>query len=87
MADESLETYTKQYEELVRFLATDILGTEEFKVSGKVRGSQILLKLEAPANVRGRVIGRGGRVARSLRTILETAAIPTHLRPSLDIVD
>lgn len=87
MPDDGLEKCKAQYEELTRYLAERLLGTDDFKVSSSVRGNQIVLKLEAPANVRGRVIGRGGRVARSLRTVLETAAIPTHLRPSLDIVD
>lgn len=87
MADEALEKCKSQYEELTRFLAASLLGTDDFNVTSSVRGSQIVLKLEAPANVRGRIIGRGGRIARSLRTIIDTAAIPTHFRPSLDIVD
>ena len=87
MPDDALEQCKARYEELVRFLAAQLLGTDDFKITTSVRGSQIVLKLEAPANVRGRVIGRGGRIARSLRTIIDTAAIPTHLRPSLDIVD
>lgn len=87
MADDSLEQSKAQYEELVRFLTAQLLGSDDFKITTSVKGSQILLKLEAPAHVRGRLIGRGGRIARSLRTILDTAAVPTHLRPSLDIVD
>jgi predicted RNA-binding protein YlqC (UPF0109 family) len=33
------------------------------------------------------VIGKGGRIARAMRTIVDTSAIPDHRRTSLDIVD
>lgn len=83
MADDTVQ----RYEELVRYLVKPLLGTDEFKVSGAVRGNQIQLQLEAPENLRGRVIGRGGRVARSIRTLLEAAAIDSDLQPTFDIVD
>lgn len=87
MADAALDKCKEQYEELTRYIAAHLLGTDDFKVTSKVKGSQILLTLEAPADVRGRVIGRGGRIARAMRQVLDAAAIPTHLRPSLDIAD
>lgn len=88
MADQTeLENVQQKYEELVAFVAERLLGTDDFKVTSDVRKGQILLKLAAPEDLRGRVIGRGGRIARSIRTMLEAAAIPTHLQPTLDIVD
>jgi len=84
---EAEEDVAKRYEELVRYVAEPLLGTDDFEVKVKPRGGQIRIDLLTPANVRGRVIGRGGRIARSFRNLLDAAAIPTHLRPTLDIVD
>lgn len=86
MSDDT-EKAQEQFEELTRFMAEGLLGTDDFEVTSDVSGNQIALKLATPEKIRGRVIGRGGRIARSMRTLLENAAIPTNLRPSLDIVD
>lgn len=78
----------KDYEELVTFLVEGLLDKgDEFEVRSNVRPSQIQLELDVPEHNRGRVIGKGGRIARAMRTILDTAAIPDHRRTSLDIVD
>lgn len=77
----------KEYEELVRFIAKALLDTDDFQITSSVRDGQLQIKLAAPENVRGRVIGKGGRIARSIRTLLEAAAIESDLQPSLDIVD
>lgn len=81
--DEVIEAY----EDLVAFLVEPLLGSDEFEVSSRDRGDTIEIQLDTPANIRGRVIGRGGRIARSLRTIISSAAIPTHKRVSFDIAD
>ena len=81
------EEAVKAYEELVTFLVSPILGEEEFKIKARVRHSTLQIELRAPSHVRGRVIGRGGRVARSLRTIIESAAIPAPFSVSFDIAD
>jgi predicted RNA-binding protein YlqC (UPF0109 family) len=86
MSDDT-EKAQEQFEELTRFMAAHLMGSDDLEVTSSANGGQINLKLATPEKLRGRVIGRGGRIARSMRTLLETAAIPTHLRPSLDIVD
>ncbi len=78
---------TEAYEDLVAFLVEPLLGSDDFEVSSRDRGDTIEIQLDTPPNIRGRVIGRGGRIARSLRTIIGSAAIPTHKRVSFDIVD
>jgi hypothetical protein len=77
----------KAYEELVRFIARSLLDTDDFEVSSSNKGGQLTIKLAAPEELRGRVIGKGGRIARSIRTLLEAAAFDTEHRPTLDIVD
>lgn len=87
MSDEQETKIIEDYEALVGFLVKPLLGSDDFKVKTRDRGDTLELQLETPANIRGRVIGRGGRIARSLRTIISSAAIPTHKRVSFDIVD
>jgi len=82
-----IDDITQAYEELVAFLVEPLLGTDDFEIKTRDRGDNIEIQLETPANIRGRVIGRGGRIARSLRTIIGSAAIPTHKRVSFDISD
>lgn len=85
MSDEL--TPTQKYEEIVRFVARALLESDDFQVTSSVRGDELQIKLAAPEEIRGRVIGKGGRIARSIRTLLEAAAIESDLRPTLDIVD
>lgn len=87
MAAETNEEIIQAYEELVAFLVEPLLGSDDFEISTRDRGDNIEIQLDTPPNIRGRVIGRGGRIARSLRTIINSAAIPTHRRVSFDIVD
>jgi predicted RNA-binding protein YlqC (UPF0109 family) len=48
-------------------------------------GSAIHIKLIVPEDEMGKVIGRQGRIARSMRTLLTIAAARKGLRASLDI--
>ena len=86
MTEESTDTVHK-YEELVRFVARALLDTDDFEVKCKARGGQLNITLATPEEVRGRVIGKGGRIARAIRTIIDAAAFDDSLRPTLDIVD
>lgn len=78
---------TKGYEELVRFIARSLLDTDDFQVTSSVKAGQITVKLAAPEELRGRVIGKGGRIARSIRTLLEATAADAANPPAFDIVD
>lgn len=76
------------YVELANFLVKGLLDDgDKFEVRSSIKRGQIQLDLDVPEHNRGRVIGKGGRIARAMRTILDTAAIPDHRRTSLDIVD
>jgi predicted RNA-binding protein YlqC (UPF0109 family) len=48
-------------------------------------GSNVHIKVIVPESEMGKVIGRNGRVARSMRTLLTIAASRKGLRASLDI--
>jgi predicted RNA-binding protein YlqC (UPF0109 family) len=46
----------------------------------------VLLLHVAPDDV-GKVIGRGGRIARALRTVVRAGAVREHHRVSIEIVE
>jgi uncharacterized protein len=74
--------------ELIEFLAQSLVDNpDEVRVHSHERDQQIVLELEvAPADL-GKVIGRQGRTARAIRTILSAAASKSRRRYSLDILD
>jgi hypothetical protein len=47
----------------------------------------IVLELSVDDDDYGRVIGRGGRTANALRTVVKAAAVREHKRVLVDIVD
>jgi predicted RNA-binding protein YlqC (UPF0109 family) len=74
--------------ELIEFLAKSLVDNpDEVKTRTYERESGIVVELEvAPADL-GKVIGRQGRTARAIRTLLTAAGQKTRRRYSLDIVD
>ena len=54
-------------------------------VEARRRGQVVVVVLHVPADEMGKVIGREGRIARSLRTLLTISASRRGLRASLDI--
>jgi len=74
--------------ELIEFLAKSLVDhPDEVRVRSHDRDSQTILELEvAPADL-GKVIGRQGRTARAIRTVLNAAGQKTRRRFSLDILD
>jgi hypothetical protein len=62
--------------------APDEVTVEPFEENG-----QTVLELVVAEEDLGRVIGRSGRTARSLRTILHSASLRTRKRYQLEIVE
>ena len=62
--------------------ALDEVSVEAFDEDG-----QIVLELQVAENEVGKIIGRQGRMARSLRTILAAAGSKTRKRYQLEIVE
>jgi predicted RNA-binding protein YlqC (UPF0109 family) len=73
--------------ELVEYIAKAIVSTpDEVKVSEENDEDRIVIKLEVAADDKGRVIGRQGRVAEAMRTLLRVAATKEGVRVRLEIV-
>ncbi len=82
--DETLEKYVA----LVRFLAGSLLEDDvDIEVRGRTRKNQWRIELLVPEEHRGRVIGRGGRIARAMRTLMNNTGMDNQQPVALDIVD
>ena len=74
--------------ELVEYIAKSIVREpEEVKVTEEAADDDsVLVKLEVAAEDKGRVIGRQGRVAEAIRTLLRVVATKEGVRVRLEIV-
>ena len=74
--------------ELVEFIARSIASNpDEVKVTEEEDAEgHITIRLEVHADDKGKVIGRQGRVAQAMRTLLRVAAVKRDVRVSLEIV-
>lgn len=72
--------------ELVRFMVSALVDEPEtLEIRPEQLGQNVHIKIIVPEEDMGRVIGRQGRIARSMRTLLTIAASRKGLRASLDI--
>ena len=74
-------------EELLGFLARNLVSKpEEVRVVRSERDGAVLLELHVAPDDVGKVIGKGGRIARALRTLVRTSGAKTGERRLLEIV-
>jgi uncharacterized protein len=75
-----------ELERLIEYMACNLVDDpESVSVESSRRGQMVVIHLSVPPDEMGKVIGRQGRIARSMRTLLNTAASRRGLRASLDI--
>jgi len=71
---------------LVAYLASNLIdNTKAIEVEARQRGGSVFVSLRVPDEELGKVIGRGGRIARAMRTALMIAGSRSNVRASLDI--
>jgi predicted RNA-binding protein YlqC (UPF0109 family) len=74
--------------ELIEFVARSLVDdAEAVTATSYDRGDQTIIELEVAPNDLGKVIGRQGRTARALRTLLAAAGQKNRRRTQLDILD
>lgn len=74
--------------ELIEFLAKSLVDNpDEVSTRTYERQQNTVVELEVAPDDLGKVIGRQGRTARAIRTLLSAAGEKTRRRYSLDIVD
>lgn len=59
---------------------------DEVSVTEKVSGSTVMLELSVAKSDMGKVIGHGGKIAKSIRTVMKAAAIRENKRVIVEIV-
>ena len=73
--------------ELVEYIAKSIVTMpDEVVVTEETSSDTLLLKLQVAPEDRGRVIGKQGRVAQAMRTLLRVTAAKQGTRATLQIL-
>ena len=73
--------------ELVEYIARSIASQpDEVSVTEEDQDGRIILRLEVAPDDKGRIIGRQGRVAQSMRVLLRVAAVKQGARATLEII-
>ncbi len=74
--------------DVMEYLAKALVDNpEEVKVSEDRQGDRVVVRLDVAEGDWGKVIGRGGRIASSLRSIVNVAAVKEDVRVQLEIGD
>ena len=73
--------------ELIEYVAKSIVDNpEQVKVTEVPSEDGIIIRLEVDPEDRGKVIGKQGRIAKAVRTLLRVAAARRNIRATLEIV-
>lgn len=73
--------------ELIEYIAKSIVDKpEEVRVTEEVTEDGIVFRLEVAPEDTGKVIGKEGRIAKAMRTLLRVAAIRKGTRATLEII-
>jgi predicted RNA-binding protein YlqC (UPF0109 family) len=75
-------------EELLAYLARNLVDQpDQVRVERVERDGAVVLRLHVAEDDVGKVIGRQGRIARALRTLVRASGGHRHERAVLEIVD
>ena len=60
---------------------------DEVNVTEEMDGDTIIVKLRVADDDIGKIIGKSGRIAKAIRTVVRAAAIKQNVRVSVEIVE
>lgn len=73
--------------DLVEFIAKSLVENPDEVEVNEVEGSQsVIIELKVAQEDMGRVIGKQGRIAKAMRTIVKAAAIKDNKRVVVEII-
>ena len=73
---------------LVEVIARALVSRpDEVKVTEETDCKEILVKLQVADEDIGKIIGKSGRIAKAIRTVVKAAAIKQNLRVTVEIVE
>ena len=64
-----------------------VANPDEVVVTEEVNGNNIVVSLRVAKDDMGKVIGKQGRIAKAIRTVVKAAAIKQNKRVTVDIID
>jgi uncharacterized protein len=74
--------------EVVEFIARNLVDDPEaVEVTAIESGSGVVLRLKVAPDDMGKVIGRGGRIARAIRAVVRAAGVKAGVSASVEIVE
>jgi hypothetical protein len=74
-------------QELIEYIAKNLASKpEDVRITTEEGEGRVVLKLEVAEEDKGKIIGRQGRVAQAMRTLLRVAAVKDGTRAILEIV-
>ena len=72
--------------ELIEYIATSLVSKpEEVRVDESIEGGRTVFRLQVAQEDKGKVIGRQGRVAQTMRVLLRVAAVKDGSQAVLEI--
>ena len=78
----------RQLENLLLFLARRLVDEpEKVEVTSKETDSRVELTLRVAEGDIGKVIGKGGRIVRAIRTVMKAASVKVQKRVSVEVAD
>ncbi len=73
--------------ELVEFIAKSLVDNPDEVFVNEVEGSQsIIIELKVAPEDMGKIIGKQGRIAKAIRTVVKAAAIKDNKRVVVEII-
>ena len=73
--------------ELVEVIAKSLVDhPEEVVVTEKEDGENLILELKVASQDRGKVIGRQGRIAKAIRSVVKAASTKTDKKVTVEII-
>ncbi|HHW94721.1 MAG TPA: KH domain-containing protein [Mogibacterium sp.] len=73
---------------LVEIIARALVSRpDEVRVTEEVNGKNVVVKLQVAKEDIGKVIGKSGRIAKALRTVVKAAAIKQDLMVTVEIIE
>jgi len=74
--------------ELIEYIAKSLVDhPDDVRVEERQERGRVVVRLEVAGDDYGKVIGKGGRIAQSMRALLKVAAVRSQQYASLEIGD
>ncbi|MDR2047699.1 MAG: KH domain-containing protein [Clostridiales bacterium] len=67
-------------QDLIKFLVKELAGTEDVEIKETEKNGFLDIEIFMDKHEAGKVIGKQGRIAKALRTVVKAAAAKRHIR-------